>query len=158
MGTPPKETEGGSRRNPPRFLITTPETLQAILPTKAMRGHLKTVRWVIVDEIHDLAASKRGVQLTIGLERLEKIAESPVQRIGLSARAQSALRLSINIGLIASITLLALLVFVELTNPVFGNLGNKLKGLRHRYTLLSANLLLVFFGLVLTRVVMIFSG
>jgi ATP-dependent Lhr-like helicase len=67
---------------PPRFIITTPETLQAILPTKAMRDHLKTVRWVIVDEIHDLAASKRGVQLTIGLE---KVAEGPVQRIGLSA-------------------------------------------------------------------------
>ncbi len=52
---------------PPWVLITTPETLQAILPSKAMRDHLKTARWVIVDEIHDLAASKRGVQLTIGL-------------------------------------------------------------------------------------------
>ncbi len=75
--------------------------------------------------------------------------------IGLS---QNTIRLSINIGLIASLTLIVLLVFIELTNPVFGNLGQKLKGLRNRYRLLTANLLLVFFGLVLTRVVMIISG
>ena len=75
--------------------------------------------------------------------------------IGLS---QSAIRWSINIGLIASLTLVALLVFIELTNPAFGNLGQRLKGLRQRYTLLTANLLLVFLGLVLTRVVIIISG
>lgn len=72
-------------RKPPQMLITTPETLQAILPTKSMRKHLSTVKWIIIDEIHDLAASKRGAQLTIGMERLEKAAKKPPQRIGLSA-------------------------------------------------------------------------
>ncbi len=72
-------------RKPPQMLITTPETLQAILPTKDMRRHLASVRWVIVDEIHDLAASKRGAQLTVGLARLDEVAARPPQRIGLSA-------------------------------------------------------------------------
>lgn len=75
--------------------------------------------------------------------------------IGLS---ESTIRWSVNIGLIASLTLVALLVFIELTNPAFGNLGQRLKGLRDRYSLLTANLLLVFLGLVLTRVVIIMSG
>lgn len=72
-------------RKPPQMLITTPETLQAILPTKSMRKHLAATRWVIIDEIHELAASKRGAQLTVGLERLEQAAKQTPQRIGLSA-------------------------------------------------------------------------
>lgn len=72
-------------RKPPQMLITTPETLQAILPSKGMRKHLEAVKWVIIDEIHDLAASKRGAQLTVGLERLDKAAKRSPQRIGLSA-------------------------------------------------------------------------
>jgi ATP-dependent Lhr-like helicase len=72
-------------RKPPQMLITTPETLQAIIPIKDMKKHLASVRWIIVDEIHDLAASKRGAQLTVGLARLEKLTIKSPQRIGLSA-------------------------------------------------------------------------
>ena len=70
---------------PPKVLITTPETLQAILPGSIMRRHLMSVRWVIVDEVHELAGEKRGSQLSIALERLRYLTEKDFQVIGLSA-------------------------------------------------------------------------
>jgi ATP-dependent Lhr-like helicase len=73
------------RRSPPDMLITTPETLQAILQGRTIKNHLKTVRWIIIDEIHELADNKRGSQLSLALERVRSLAEEEPQFIGLSA-------------------------------------------------------------------------
>jgi ATP-dependent Lhr-like helicase len=72
-------------RSPPQMLVTTPETLQAILPGSKMRRHLSHVQYVIIDEVHQLASSKRGIQLALALERLREVTEKEFQRIGLSA-------------------------------------------------------------------------
>jgi ATP-dependent Lhr-like helicase len=81
--TPQKDRRRQSAK-PPDMLITTPETLQAILSGRIMRRHLERVRWVVVDELHQIAGNRRGVQLAVGLERLRRLAGS-FQIIGLSA-------------------------------------------------------------------------
>src|SRR5207244_7491381 len=82
--TPPSERRKQAA-NPPDILITTPETLQAILPGKVMQRHLRSVRYVIIDEVHQFATDRRGVQLAVGLQRLRRITDREFQRIGLSA-------------------------------------------------------------------------
>ena len=72
-------------RSPPDILITTPETLQAILSGWILRQHLQSLRWVIIDEVHELADSKRGSQLSLALERIRNLIGRDFQMIGLSA-------------------------------------------------------------------------
>src|SRR5262249_14825434 len=70
-------------RHPPDILITTPESLYLLLTSQA-RDALRTVQWVIVDEVHSVAGTKRGSHLALSLERLDCLTQS-TQRIGLSA-------------------------------------------------------------------------
>jgi ATP-dependent helicase Lhr and Lhr-like helicase len=70
---------------PPHVLVTTPESLAILLSTGSMVPHFRTVRWLIVDEVHALAGGKRGVHLTLSLERLAALTERDPVRVGLSA-------------------------------------------------------------------------
>jgi ATP-dependent Lhr-like helicase len=72
-------------KQPPHILVTTPESLYLILTSERAREMLRSVRTVIVDEIHAVARDKRGSHLALSLERLATLARGPVQRIGLSA-------------------------------------------------------------------------
>ncbi|MDK2383774.1 MAG: helicase-related protein, partial [Candidatus Korarchaeota archaeon] len=72
-------------RSPPHILITTPETLLIIMSGPKISKWLKNVRYVIIDEVHELLDDKRGTQLSLSLERLERIRGRTFQRIMLSA-------------------------------------------------------------------------
>ncbi len=82
--TPQKDRQRMVRR-PPQLLNTTPESLHLILTSPRAREILRTVRYVIVDEIHALCPNKRGSFLALLLERLEELTGRPFVRIGLSA-------------------------------------------------------------------------
>ena len=71
-------------KKPPHILITTPESLAILLSTSKFSDHLKKTEWCIVDEVHSLAENKRGVHLSLSLERLQRLA-SHITRVGLSA-------------------------------------------------------------------------
>src|SRR3954463_2172744 len=72
-------------RKPPHILVTTPESLYLLLTAERGRHMLRTVRTVIVDEIHAVIGTRRGAHLSLSLERLQQVAEQPLLRLGLSA-------------------------------------------------------------------------
>ena len=84
-GDTPQRERRAMVNKPPHILITTPESFYLLLTSPKGRDIFRTVRTVIVDEIHTLAGNKRGVHLSLSLERLQHLAAGPVQRIGLSA-------------------------------------------------------------------------
>lgn len=92
--------------NPPDILITTPESLYLML-TSAARNTLAGVTTVIVDEIHNLAATKRGAHLAVSLERLDALLEKPAQRIGLSATVENPEAVARFLGGIQPVTIMS---------------------------------------------------
>ena len=112
VGVRSGDTSAADRRalvsRPPDILITTPESLFLML-TSAARDLLRSVRTVIVDEVHALAGTKRGAHLALSLERLEALAAEsqtpdadgvlrPIQRIGLSATVRPPERVARYLG------------------------------------------------------------
>jgi ATP-dependent Lhr-like helicase len=84
-GDTPASERAAMLRRPPHILVTTPESLYLLLTAERSREMLRTVRTVIVDEIHAMIETRRGAHLSLSLERLEHVAGRPLQRIGLSA-------------------------------------------------------------------------
>jgi ATP-dependent Lhr-like helicase len=84
-GDTPQAERQAMLKKPPHILVTTPESFYLLLTSSKGREMLRGVRTVIVDEIHALARDKRGSHLTLSLERLDALCETPPTRIGLSA-------------------------------------------------------------------------
>ncbi len=82
-GDTPSSARAEQSRNPPDVMITTPETFQILFLGKNLRRALKNVKFVVIDEVHELADSERGTQLAVAIERLREYAE--FQTIAISA-------------------------------------------------------------------------
>ena len=97
-GDTTQSTRASMLRNPPDLLITTPESLYLMLTSRKSREILRTVEQVVVDEIHHLASDKRGVHLSISLERLTGLCGRNLQRIGVSATQKPLSRVARFLG------------------------------------------------------------
>jgi ATP-dependent Lhr-like helicase len=84
-GDTPQSERAAMLRKPPHILVTTPESLYLLLTAERSREMLRTVRTVIIDEIHAIIETRRGAHLALSLERLNHVAGRRLQRIGLSA-------------------------------------------------------------------------
>ena len=84
-GDTPQHERTAMRKRPPHIVVTTPESLYILLGSESGRKMLATTRTVIVDEIHAMVGTKRGLHLALSLERLEALAGRKLTRVGLSA-------------------------------------------------------------------------
>ncbi len=84
-GDTPQSERQKQLRTPPNILVTTPETLAIILNSPRFIENLKDIKYVVIDELHELANNKRGVHLSLSLERLTEYLERDFVRIGLGA-------------------------------------------------------------------------
>ncbi len=84
-GDTPQAERTAMLRKPPHVLVTTPESLYLLLTAERSREMLRTVRTVIVDEIHAVIGTRRGAHLALSLERLQQVANGRLLRLGLSA-------------------------------------------------------------------------
>jgi ATP-dependent Lhr-like helicase len=84
-GDTPQAERAAMLRTPPHILVTTPESLYLLLTSERSRNMLRTARTVIVDEIHAVIGTRRGAHLALSLERLRRLCEGPLLRLGLSA-------------------------------------------------------------------------
>jgi len=97
-GDTPQSKRAAMIKHPPDILITTPESLYLLLTSRDARRMLRTVQYAIVDEIHSLCGNKRGVHLSLSLERLQAVAEQEFVRIGLSATQRPLDRIAAFLG------------------------------------------------------------
>jgi ATP-dependent Lhr-like helicase len=93
-GDTPQKERTAMRKTAPNILVTTPESLYVLLGSDSGRRMLASTQTVIVDEIHAIAAGKRGSHLALTLERLQALCEKPLLRIGLSATQKPIERVS----------------------------------------------------------------
>ncbi|MDH0749059.1 DEAD/DEAH box helicase [Pseudomonas sp. GD03842] len=93
-GDTPQKERNAMRKSAPHILVTTPESLYVLLGSESGRRMLSGTQTVIVDEIHAIAASKRGSHLALSLERLQALCAEPLLRIGLSATQKPIERVS----------------------------------------------------------------
>src|SRR5215469_2688018 len=84
-GDTPQHERTAMRKRPPHIVVTTPESLYILLGSESGRKMLATTRTVIVDEIHAMVGTKRGIHLALSLERLEALTGRKLTRVGLSA-------------------------------------------------------------------------
>jgi ATP-dependent Lhr-like helicase len=97
-GDTTQSTRASMLRRPPDVLVTTPESLYLLLTSRRSREILRTVRHVVVDEIHDLASGERGMHFSVSLERLVELCGRSPQRIGISATQNPAARVAQYLG------------------------------------------------------------